>query len=194
MIHETSEVSKDAKIGKNVKIWSLSRIREGAVIGNNCIIGSNVYIDHHVKIGSNVKIQNNALIFYKTVIESGVFIGPAVCFTNDKYPRATNLRGELKTTKDWKVGKIFVKKGASIGAGSILLPGIKVGSYSMVGAGSVVTKSVPEHALVVGNPAKILNYICFQGHILKKKIKNTFNYSIFYCNLCKNKIKIKNEK
>jgi|TARA_Y100000310_G_scaffold175217_1_gene175273 acetyltransferase-like isoleucine patch superfamily enzyme len=168
-IHPTADVSKDAKIGSNTKVWHQCQVRENAVIGDNCIIGKNVYIDHDVKICSNVKIQNNCSIYHGCEIEGGVFIGPHVCLTNDKTPRAITGNGTLKEDKDWEVNKILVKEGASIGAGSVLLPGIMIGEFAMIGAGSVVTKNVPDHALVYGNPAKIEGYVDKNGKKVKDK-------------------------
>lgn len=166
--HPTAEVSERAKIGKNTKIWHYVQIREGAEIGENCIIGKGVYIDFDVKIGNNVKIQNGVDVYHGVTIEDGVFIGPHVCFTNDKIPRAIDERGNLKSNNDWEVGRILVKKGASIGAGSVILPDITIGEYAMVGAGSVVTKDVPVFALVYGNPAKLHGEVDKSGSIIKK--------------------------
>lgn len=163
-IHPTVDVSNQAKIGDNTKIWHQCQIREKAVIGEKCILGKNVYIDHNVKIGNNVKIQNNSSIYFSSTIEDGVFIGPHVCLTNDKMPRAITEDGKLKTENEWDAGKIIVKKGASIGAGSVVLPGVVVGEFAMVGAGSVVTKDVPDYALVYGNPARIMGKVDKKGN------------------------------
>ena len=162
-IHETAEVSPEAKIGEGTKIWHQSQVRERAVIGENCILGKGVYIDFGVKIGSSVKIQNYVSVFHGVTIEDGVFLGPNVCLSNDKYPRAVNPDGSLKKDSDWKVSEVLVKKGASIGAGAVVLPGITVGRWAMVGAGSVVTKDVPSHGLVYGNPAKLKGFVCKCG-------------------------------
>lgn len=162
-IKKTTVISKDAHIGKNTKIWHFTQVREHAKIGDNCIISKNCYIDHDVVIGNNVKIQNNSSIYYMTIIEDGVFIGPSVIFTNDNTPRAVDSRGELKTANEWASGKIIVKEGASIGAGSILLPDIVIGKYAMIGAGSIVTKDVPDYGLVYGNPAKLVGYVDKSG-------------------------------
>ena len=153
-IHESADVSPKAVIGKNVKIWHQAQVRENAVIGNNCIIGKGVYIDHGVKIGNNVKIQNYASIYYQAVIQDGVFIGPYACLTNDLYPKAINPNGKLLKKEKWSKGKIFIKKGASIGAGAIILPDITVGKNALVGAGSVVTHDVPDSFIVIGVPAR----------------------------------------
>jgi len=180
-IHDTAEVSKDANILDGTKIWNLAQIRENVSIGRNCVISKNVYIDHSVKIGDNVKVQNNVSIFFDAEIESGVFIGPHVCFTNDKFPRAINPDGTLKSggsgTTDWEVLKTIVKKGASIGANSTILSGISIGSWSLIGAGSVVTKSVPNHALVIGCPARVAGYVCKCAKILDEEN--------FFCKICK---------
>ncbi len=153
-IHQTADVSRKAVIGHNVKIWHQAQVRENAVIGDNCIIGKGVYIDHDVKIGNNVKIQNYAGIYFKTVIEDFVFIGPYACLTNDLYPKATSRNGKLLKKKQWSTGKILIKKGASIGAGAIILPNITVGENALVGAGSVVTHDVSASSTVIGVPAR----------------------------------------
>ena len=183
-IHRTADVSKKSKIGKGTKIWHQAQIREGAEIGENVIIGKNVYIDRNVKIGSNVKIQNNASIYHGVTLEDGVFIGPHVCLTNDKIPRAINTNNELKRTDEWSVDITTIKKGASIGAGSVLLPGITIGKFTMIGAGSLVTKEVPDHALVLGNPARQVGFVCYCGSVLVEKD------SEFLCEVCKITIKV----
>jgi len=177
-IHETADVSEEAKIGENVKIWHQCQVREKVVIGNNCILSKNVYIDHDVKIGSNCKIQNNSSIYFDTIIEDGVFIGPHVCLTNDKTPRAITKEGKLKQSCNWEANKILIKKGASVGAGSVVLPGITIGEFAMIGAGSVVTKDVPNYGLVYGNPAKQQGYICKCGCKMGKK------EDVLKCNKC----------
>ena len=144
MIHKTADVSPKSEIGKNTKVWNWAQIRENAVIGKNCIISKGVYIDRDVKIGSNVKIQNNASVYHGVIIEDGVFIGPNVCLTNDKNPRAITPNGELKSDKDWEVSPVTIKSGASIGANSTILPGVTIGKSAMIGAGSVVTKNIPD--------------------------------------------------
>lgn len=153
-IHQTADVSPKAKIGSNVKIWHQAQIREGVVIGDNCTIGKGVYIDHDVTIGNNVKIQNYASIYHLAIIEDEVFIGPYVCLTNDRYPRATDEKGVLLKDGQWQSGKIHIKKRASLGAGSIVLSDITIGEEAMVGAGSVVTKNVGKKKYVAGVPAR----------------------------------------
>lgn len=162
-IHPTADVSKNSKIGEGTYIWNNAQIREGAKVGKNCIIGKNVYIDTGVVIGNNVKIQNNSSIYKGVKIKDGVFIGPHTCFTNDKFPRAINPNGTLKSNDDWELAKTIVEKGASIGANSTILAGINIGRFALIGAGSLVSKSVPKHRLVYGNPAKVKGYVCYCG-------------------------------
>ena len=159
-IHPSAAVSDDSKIGDNTQIWHQCQIREETIIGENCILGKDVYVDIGVNIGDNVKIQNGSNIFHGTTIESGVFIGPGVIFTNDKNPRAINPDGSLKGNDDWQVGETFVLYGASVGAGAIILPGITIGRFALVGAGAVVTHDVPDHAVVTGNPSRPKGFIC----------------------------------
>ena len=168
MIHPTADVSSQAQLGQNVKIWHQAQVREGAVIGDNCIIAKNVYIDKDVKLGLNCKIQNNSSIYHGTTLENGVFIGPHCVFTNDQHPRAINVDGTLKQDADWKEEKTVVKEGASLGARVVVLPGITIGRFAMVGAGSIVTKDVPDFALVYGCPAKLQGYVCKCGNKLEE--------------------------
>ena len=158
-IHPTADVSPKTKIGKNVKIWHQAQIRERVTIGDNCIIGKGVYIDHDVVIGNNVKIQNYASIYSRAIIEDGVFIGPYACLTNDRYPRAVDIRGRLLKEGEWPSGMIHIEKRASIGAGSIILTNITIGTNAMVGAASLVSKNVPADTLVFGVPAKVIRKI-----------------------------------
>jgi len=159
-IHPTAEISEVAAIGSGTIIWNHTQVRENAVIGCNCTLGKNIYVDLGVKIGDKVKIQNSALLYRGLTIESGVFIGPGVVFLNDKMPRAINADNTLKTITDWEVGHITVSYGASIGAGAIVLPMVTVGTFALVGAGSVVTRDVPPHSLVIGSPARLVAYVC----------------------------------
>jgi len=160
-IHPTAEVSEGAKIGDGTKIWNLAQVREDAVIGENCIISKNVYIDTKAIIGNRVKIQNNVNVYHGVVVEDDVFLGPSMTFTNDMFPRAFN--------SDWKITETHVKKGASIGANATIVCGVIIGEYAMIGSGSVVTKDVPAHALVVGNPAKQIGWVCECGQRLNDK-------------------------
>lgn len=165
-IHSTAEVSPFAKIGEGTSIWNQAQVREEVRLGKHCIISKNAYLDKGVKIGNNVKIQNNVSIYFPARIEDGVFVGPHVCFTNDKTPRAINADGSLKALTDWNPLGVWIKKGASIGAHSVLLPGIKIGRFAMVGAGSVVSRDVPDYGLVYGNPARTVGFVCPCGNKL----------------------------
>jgi UDP-2-acetamido-3-amino-2,3-dideoxy-glucuronate N-acetyltransferase len=158
--HPSAEVSPDARIGAGTRIWGQVHVREHAEIGETCNIGKGVYIDRHVQIGSNVKIQNHASLFEGLTLEDGVFIGPHVCFTNDLLPRAITPEGTLKMADDWVITPTLIKYGASIGAGSIIVCGITIGEFALIGAGSVVTRDVPPHTLVFGNPARQHGYVC----------------------------------
>lgn len=178
MIHQTAEVSPKAKIGEGTRVWHQVHIREGAEIGSNCIIGKNVYVDFDVKIGNNVKIQNNALLYHGLTVEDGVFIGPNACMTNDLYPRAITPEGELKGNDDWQVGPVRLGYGSSIGAGALILPNVTVGRFAMIAAGSVVTRSVPDHALVIGMPARQVGYVCRCGRPMQKREND------WYCSTC----------
>ena len=189
-IHPTADVSKSAKIGSGTRIWHNSQVRENAIIGSNCILAKNVYIDHDVKIGDNGKIQNNCSIYFYAEIEDGVFIGPHVCFANDKVPRAITKEGKLKTRDDWKASKTIIRKGASIGTGSVLLPNITIGQFAMIGAGSVVTKNVPEYTLAYGNPAEIKGYVCRCGAKITK-IEEIKGILVLHCSACNEKIETK---
>ncbi len=159
-IHPTAEVAGSAAVGSGCKIWRQAHIREGASLGADCIIGADVYIGAGVKLGANCKVQNQALLYEGVELEQGVFVGPQVCFTNDFLPRAVNPDQSLKSADDWHVGRTLVQEGAAVGAGSVVITGVTIGRWALVGAGTVVTRDVPEHALVVGNPGRIKGWVC----------------------------------
>lgn len=162
-IHPSADVSPAAEIGEGTRIWHAAQVRERAKLGRNCIIGKNSYIDFEVSLGDNVKVQNNASLYHGLTVEDGVFIGPHVIVTNDRIPRAVNADGSLKGADDWEVGATRICTGASIGAGAILVTGVTIGRWALVGAGSVVTRDVADHAIVVGNPARVIGYISAGG-------------------------------
>jgi acetyltransferase-like isoleucine patch superfamily enzyme len=179
-IHPTATVDKGAVIGRGTKVWHYSHVRESAVIGDNCILGHCSYVDAGVKIGNHVKIGNKASIYQGVMIEDEAFIGPHVVFTNDMRPRSVG---------EWKIAKTIVKKGASIGSNSTIVCGHTIGEYAMVGAGSVVTKDVPPHALVYGNPARVRGFVCFCGQDLVKA-KGRGNATSMRCKRCGNDVLI----
>jgi len=182
-IHETAEVSDQAQIGKNTKVWHHAQIRENARVGRNCIIGKGVYVDHDVVIGNNVKIQNGAFVYHGATLEDGVFIGPGACLTNDKYPRAILPTGELKGAEDWRVDPITIKRGASVGARAVVLPGVLIGRCAMIAAGAVVTRDVPDHGLVQGNPARLVGFVCACGRKLTESSQED-EPKLMICPLC----------
>jgi acetyltransferase-like isoleucine patch superfamily enzyme len=159
-IHPTAEVHPDAVIGDGCRIWHQAQVREGAALGPGCIIGKGAYIGEHVSVGANCKVQNYACLYPGVSLEDGVFIGPHVVFTNDRLPRAITPDGSLKSDADWQIGPTLVRYGASLGSRAVVLPGLSIGRWSLVGAGAVVTKDVPHHALVVGNPARRVGWVC----------------------------------
>jgi UDP-2-acetamido-3-amino-2,3-dideoxy-glucuronate N-acetyltransferase len=130
-------------------------------VGAGSIIGAGVYVGAGVRLGRNCKVQNNALLYEGVELEDGVLVGPQVCFTNDFLPRAVNPDLSLKTAADWDAGRTLVREGASLGAQSIVLTGITIGKWALVGAGSVVTHDVPDHGLVYGQPATLRGWVCF---------------------------------
>lgn len=148
-IHPLADV-QSKNIGSETKIWQFCVILKGAVIGNNCNINAQVFIENDVAIGDNVTIKPGVQIWDGTCIESDVFIGPNATFTNDIMPRSKQYPKSFS--------RITIRQGASIGANATLLPGVTIGQYAMIGAGAVVTKDVPDYAVVIGNPAKIIRY------------------------------------
>lgn len=165
-IHPTADVSAEADIGAGTAIWHQCQIREDIHIGENCIFGKGVYVGIAVKIGNNVKVQNYVSIYHGVEIEDGVFIGPHVCFTNDRLPRAINPDGSRKTADDWVPGRVLVKHGAALGANSTILPNVVIGAWALVGSGAVVTNDVPDYGLAVGNPARLIGFVCSCAHRL----------------------------
>jgi len=183
-VHPTAVVEKTANIGDGTKIWHFAHVREDTEIGKECVLGHSVYIGKGVKIGNRVKLENRATIYQGVKIEDNVFVGPHVTFTNDLYPRSFSA--------DWKIVPTLVKKGASIGAGTVVICGVTIGEYAMIGAGSVVTKDIPPHALTYGNPATIRGFVCKCGRQLIKEEKRQKDV-LMICSICDEKYEILKE-
>ena len=188
-IHPTAEVSDKIEIGDGSSIWHHAQVREGVKIGTNCIIGKGVYVDADVPIGNNVKIQNYVSVYHGVKIEDGVFVGPHVCFTNDMRPRAINPDGSLKAADDWVLSETLIKKGAALGANSTIRCGITIGEWAMIGSGSVVTKDVPAHGLVFGNPAQLHGFVCACGTKLEEESRKGAAV-VAKCLKCSRKVEI----
>src|SRR2546423_8741391 len=155
-IHESAYVDDGAQIGSGTKIWHFCHVLSGAVIGERCSLGQNVVVMNGVKIGNNVKIQNNVSVYEGVVLEDDVFCGPSMVFTNVINPRShVSRKSEYRRT--------IVRRGATLGANSTIVCGHTVGRYAFVGAGAVVTKDVPDYALIVGNPARVVGWVCECG-------------------------------
>lgn len=165
-IHETVDLEANVSVGARTSVWHRAQVRSGARIGADCIVGRDAFIDEGVVIGDRVKIQNAALVYHGVTVEDGVFIGPNAILTNDRFPRAETADGSLARADDWIVSPIRLRQGASIGAGAVVVAGHDVGRYATVGAGAVVTRDVPDHALVAGNPARRIGWVCACGQRL----------------------------
>lgn len=179
-IHPLAVVDEGADIGEGTRIWHFAHVRGTAKIGKGCNIGKDVYIDSDVVIGNNVKIQNGVSVYHGVTIEDDVFCGPHMTFTNDMYPRAFG--------DNFKVIKTLVKKGASIGAHATIVCNTTLGEYSMIGSGAVVTKDVPAHGLVVGNPARLVGYVCNCGEPLKNELSRDDKSIKMQCSKCNEEI------
>jgi len=172
-VHPTALIDEEVEIGEGTRIWHFSHILRGSRIGKNCVLGQNVVVGPFVRVGNHCKIQNNVSLYYGVELEDGVLCGPSCVFTNDKYPRAfIERRNEFLTTR--------VRQGATIGANATIMCGVTIGRFAMVGAGAVVTQDVPDHALVLGNPARQVGWVCECGETLTEKEPD----SLYYCERC----------
>ncbi|HEX3429055.1 MAG TPA: acyltransferase [Candidatus Limnocylindrales bacterium] len=162
-VHATADLEPDVSVGPGTSIWHRAQVRTGATLGGECVVGRDVFIDTGVVLGDRVKIQNAALLYHGVTVGDGVFIGPGAILTNDRYPRAITSTGDLARDDDWVVSPIRLEDGCSIGAGAVVVAGVVVGEYATVGAGAVVTRDVPSHALVVGSPARRIGWVCACG-------------------------------
>jgi UDP-2-acetamido-3-amino-2,3-dideoxy-glucuronate N-acetyltransferase len=164
--HERAIVHPMSKIGEGTRIWANANIMGGAIIGTNCNICDNCFVEKGAVLGNHVTLKNGVCVFEGVYLEDDVFVGAGATFINDRYPRSNRQ-------DEWTLEKTFVKKGATIGANSTLMCGITIGEYAVIGAGAVVTKSVPAYTIVVGNPANFVGFVCRCGRKLDKDLKCT---------------------
>ncbi len=184
-VHPKAVVEPGAEIGEGTKVWHFAHVREGARIGRNCILGKDVYVDAGVSIGDGVKIENGVSVFRGVTIEDEAFIGPHVAFTNDKYPRSFST--------DWEVVPTLVRRGASVGANATIVCGVTIGEYAMVAAGSVVTRDVPPHGLVAGNPARLIGFVCYCGRPLTGEPREEGDALVYRCGSCGREVRVQRE-
>jgi UDP-2-acetamido-3-amino-2,3-dideoxy-glucuronate N-acetyltransferase len=177
-VHPTAIV-ESAQVGDGTRVWAYTHVMEGAVIGANCNIGEHSFIESGAIVGSHVTIKNGNMLWEGVHLEDGVFLGPRVAFTNDLYPRSPRLPQARKRYADrgW-LKPTFIGKGASLGAGAVILAGITIGEFSMVGAGATVTRNVPPYGLVIGSPARVRGWVCQCGLPL------TFSHGVASCTDC----------
>jgi UDP-2-acetamido-3-amino-2,3-dideoxy-glucuronate N-acetyltransferase len=159
-VHETAVVERGASIGFGTSVWHHAHVRSGAHVGSGCTLGKNVFVDAEAVVGDRVKVQNNVSIYRGVRLDDEVFVGPSAVFTNDRVPRATNPHWQSVSTR--------VRRGASIGANATIVCGVDIGAYAMVAAGAVVTRSVEDHRLVAGNPARPLGWVCRCGTVVAR--------------------------
>jgi UDP-2-acetamido-3-amino-2,3-dideoxy-glucuronate N-acetyltransferase len=166
-IDETALVDPSANVGSASTVWGLAQLRENVVIGEECVVGRGAYVGPGVRVGHRCKIQNGAFLYEPATLADGVFVGPGVILTNDTHPRAVNVDGSLKSADDWHPVGVTVGEGASLGAGAVCVAPVSVGRWAMVAAGAVVTRDVPNHALVAGVPARQVGWVGHAGAALE---------------------------
>jgi acetyltransferase-like isoleucine patch superfamily enzyme len=162
----SADVADAATLGARTKVWHLAQVREGAVVGADCIVGRGAYVGPGVQMGDACKLQNYALVYEPARLGHGVFIGPAAVLTNDEFPRAVTPEGALKSADDWHAVGVEIGDGASIGARAVCIAPVRVGAWALVAAGAVVTKDVPDYALMVGVPARRVGWVGRAGRPL----------------------------
>ncbi|MDP4013892.1 MAG: acyltransferase [Candidatus Nanopelagicales bacterium] len=163
----SADVADSASVGDGTSVWHLAQIREDAQVGRDCMIGRGAYIGTGVVVGDNCKIQNYALVYEPARLGPGVFIGPAAVLTNDQYPRAVNPDGSLKSADDWLAVGVDIAEGASVGARAVCVAPVRIGRWAMVAAGAVVTRDVPDFAVVAGVPARRIAWVGPAGRKLE---------------------------
>ena len=179
--HKTAEIREGAKISQGTKIWNNCQVLRGAEIGQNCTIGHNCFIASKAKLGNGVKIESNTDVWDYVILEDYVFVGPSAVFTNDKNPRAKYPKSKYPQYGKWL--PTLVKEGVTIGANATIVCGNTIGKWAMIGAGAVVAQDVPDYAIVVGIPAKIIGWVCECGNKLE------FKNDKAVCKICKRKYK-----
>lgn len=173
-IMPSADIDPSASIGDGSTVWHLAQVRDEAVLGEGCIVGRGAYIGSGVRIGDHCKIQNYALVYEPAVLEDGVFVGPAAVLTNDTFPRAVNPDGSLKSAHDWEAVGVTLRRGASVGARAVCVAPVTVGLWAMVAAGAVVTRDVPDFALVAGVPARRIGWVGRAGARLEDAGRSTW--------------------
>lgn len=181
VIDPSATVSSLARIEAGVHIGQHAHVREGARLGTGTRVGIGAYIDHDVSIGCWVQIHNYALVYYDTVVEDGAMLGPACCLASERAPRAITRQGQPQRRDERTAGRVHVGRGATVGAGAIILPDVTVGPWAMVGAGAVVTRNVPAYGLVVGVPARLVGYVCACG----ARLRETLDLADLICPACR---------
>jgi UDP-2-acetamido-3-amino-2,3-dideoxy-glucuronate N-acetyltransferase len=166
-IHPSAELEPDVAVGQGSAVRERTHVGRGAVIGAESTIGADVRIDAGVSVGDRVRIDDQVLIYRGVSIEDGVFVGPGAILTNDRFPRAISPTGELIGPDESEISPIVLRRGSTIGAGAVLVAGVEIASFATVGAGAVVTRDVPGHALVAGNPARRIGWVCACGRRLR---------------------------
>lgn len=166
-VADGADVAQTATLGAGTKVWHLAQVRDNAVLGENCIVGRSACIGLGVRVGDNCKIQDQALVYEPAVLAAGVFVGPAAVLTNDQFPRAVNPDGTQKRGSDWELVGVTVAEGAAIGARAVCVAPVRIGAWATVAAGAVVTKDVPDFALVAGVPARRIGWVGKAGAPLR---------------------------
>jgi UDP-2-acetamido-3-amino-2,3-dideoxy-glucuronate N-acetyltransferase len=186
MFHQSSEIQEGVQIGQGTKIWQNCQIQKGAKIGNNCVIGHNCFVGSRAVLGNGVKLESNVDVWDLVILEDNVFVGPSAVFTNDLNPRAKYPKKKFPEYGQWK--ETLVKEGSSIGANAVIVAGNVIGKCAMIGAGAVVTKDIPDYSIAVGNPARLIGFICECGN------KIDFSSEETECKVCNRKYKKEGEK